>query len=67
MVQFDSLSAVAQNNAASFLEGKVGYKLVGNPYVEDVAKEVMEYLDTASKLFYFDERGNFICAQPKEW
>lgn len=64
---FKELSKEAQKKAAKFFEPKVGYTLVGNPYVEDIAKEVDDFLKDAKMDYYFDEKGNFICAQPVEW
>lgn len=64
---FKELTKEAQNRAASFFEPKVGYKLVGNPYVTDIAEDVEDYIRSAKMEYYFDNNGCFICAQTKEW
>lgn len=62
---FEELSGDAQKKAAKFLESKVGYQLIGNPYVTDVAEEVEDFLKSEQKDYYFNSNGAFVCAQPK--
>ena len=66
MVQFKELKKDAQRTAAEFFAYKLGYKLVGNPYVQSVAQEVDDYCKAANKTFFFDDNGRFICAQAIE-
>lgn len=62
MKLFNELSKAAQQKAAKYFEPKVGYKLIGNPYVTDVAAEVADYIEKSAMEYCFSESGNFICA-----
>ena len=63
MAQFMDLKKDAKMVAAKFFEYKLGYKLIGNPYVKNAMDEIRSFCENSNMTYYFDKKGNFICAQ----
>ena len=64
---FSELGREAQKRAAKLFEPKIGYQLVGNPYVADVAAEVEDFLRTDKMEYLFTEEGALVVAMRKDY
>ncbi len=62
---FSELGREAQKRAARLFEPKIGYKLVGNPYVTDIAQEVEDFLKNDKMEYLFTKEGSLVVATRK--